>query len=204
MSNPRIISGKARGVRLRMVPGDITRPVTDMVKEAFYNILGQDIAGASFLDLFGGTGSIGIEALSRGAAFCRFIDLNRAAVETIKANLDLTRLKENAQVIQADAFQYLNRPVDRTFDFIYIAPPQYKDMWVRAMTTLDNHISWLKSDSLVIVQIDPHEYKDLSLSHLEMVEQRKYGSTLLLFYELTGELSANDPDAIGAQILAQE
>ena len=84
MSTPRIISGKARGIRLKMVPGDITRPITDMVKEALFNILGPDIEDASLLDLFGGTGSVGIEALSRGAAFCRFIDLHRAAVEVIK------------------------------------------------------------------------------------------------------------------------
>ena len=72
-----------------MVPGDITRPITDMVKEALFNILGQeDVVDSTWLDLFGGTGSVGIEALSRGATFTRFIDLNRAAVDTIKANLE--------------------------------------------------------------------------------------------------------------------
>jgi 16S rRNA (guanine966-N2)-methyltransferase len=184
MSNPRIISGKARGIRLKMVPGDITRPITDLVKEALFNILGQDIEDANLLDLFGGTGSVGIEALSRGAAYCRFIDLHRAAVEVIKTNLELTRLKENAQVILADALRYLGRPADRTFDYIFIAPPQYKGIWDRAMTILDTHTDWLNDDSLVIVQIDPREHKDLQLEHLEQVEERKYGNTLLVFYEL--------------------
>jgi 16S rRNA (guanine966-N2)-methyltransferase len=184
MANPRIISGKARGIRLRMVPGDITRPVTDIVKGALFNILGADIIDADILDLFGGTGSIGIEALSRGAAFCRFLDLNRPAVETIRANLETTHTKENAQVIQADAFQYLTRPADREFDFIYIAPPQYKGMWERTLSLLDHHTDWLKADGWVIVQIDPKEIKQVNLSHLVEIDQRKYGSTLLLFYEL--------------------
>ena len=87
MSNPRIISGKARGFRLQSVPGDSTRPVTDRVKEALFNILNGDIQGSTLLDLFAGTGSIGIEALSRGAAFVRFIDINKQAVTTVKNNL---------------------------------------------------------------------------------------------------------------------
>ena len=104
MSNPRIIAGKARGMRLQDVPGDITRPITDRVKEALFNILGNDILDSSLLDLFGGTGSVGIEALSRGAEFVRFIDLNRAAIQVIRANLEHTHLAEHAQVVQSDAF----------------------------------------------------------------------------------------------------
>jgi 16S rRNA (guanine966-N2)-methyltransferase len=182
MANPRIISGTARGLRLRMVPGDITRPVTDMVKGALYNILGTDVIDASMLDLFGGTGSIGLEALSRGAAFCRLLDLNRPAVDTIKANLELTHLKDRAQVLQADAFRYLNRPADRAFDFIYVAPPQYKEMWQRALLLIDQHLDWLTPQGLVIVQIDPKEYRPLILAQLVETEQRRYGSTLLVFY----------------------
>ncbi len=189
MANPRIISGKARGIRLRMVPGDITRPITDMVKGALFNIIGSDIVDASLLDLFGGTGSVGIEALSRGASFCRLLDLNRPAVETIKANLETTRLKELGQVLQTDAFQYLARPADRAFDYIYIAPPQYKGMWERALSILDDHLEWLQPDGWIIVQIDPLEYKMQILEHLEEVQQRRYGSTLLVFYELKSGIS---------------
>jgi len=80
LSNPRIIAGTARGIRLQPVPGNTTRPITDRVKESLFNILGQDILNAAFLDLFGGTGSVGIEALSRGAAYVRLLDLHHAAI----------------------------------------------------------------------------------------------------------------------------
>jgi 16S rRNA G966 N2-methylase RsmD len=126
---------------------------------------------------------VGIDALSSGASFVRFVDLNRPAVITIRANLEKTGLSENAEVIQSDAFTFLNRRPDRTFDIIYIAPPQYKDMWVQAMHSLDANSGWLQADTWVIVQIDPIEYQELSLSNLVEFEQRKYGNTLLVFYE---------------------
>ncbi len=185
MTTPRIIAGTARGTRLQMVPGDITRPITDMVKEALFNILGQeDVLDSIWLDLFGGTGSVGIEALSRGAWFARFIDLHRAATETIKTNLERTHLKERGEVLQIDAFALLRRPPDRVFDYIYIAPPQYKDLWTRALHELDENPGWLKADTWVIVQIDPKEYAEQALQHLAEFEQRKYGNTMLVFYEV--------------------
>ena len=97
------------------------------------------MSDSTWLDLFGGTGSVGIEALSRGARFARFIDLNRAAVDTIKANLERTHLKERGEVLQADAFALLKRPPDQAFDYIYIAPPQYKDCGSKRCT------SWMKT-----------------------------------------------------------
>ena len=184
MTTPRIIAGSARGTRLQMVPGDITRPITDMVKESLFNILGtEDLAGSTWLDLFGGTGSVGIEALSRGAKFTRFIDLNRAAITTIQANLEKTHLKANAEVIQADALAFLTRPADQHFDYIYIAPPQYKGLWERCLHELDANPGWTKADTWVIAQIDPIEYTPLTLKNLLEFEQRKYGNTLLVFYE---------------------
>lgn len=183
MANPRIISGKARGIRLKDVPGDTTRPITDIVKEALFNILGADVYDASFLDLFGGTGSVGLEALSRGAVYCRFLDLHRAAVDTIRANLEATRLTEFGQVFQGDAFAYLGRNPDRDFDYIYIAPPQYKGMWERALHLVDKNFNWMNETTWVIVQIDPVEYSPQTLNNLVEFEQRKYGSTLLVFYE---------------------
>lgn len=196
MSTPRIISGSARGIRLQMVPGDSTRPITDVVKEALFNILGfEDVEESTWLDLFGGTGSVGIEALSRGAKFARFLDLNHAAVTTIKTNLEKTRLKDQADVIQGDAFALLKRPADRTFDYVYIAPPQYKNMWDRALHILDDNPSWIKDDSWVIVQIDPIEYAEQSLEHLSEFEQRKYGKTLLVFYEVKGASPGEEAEA---------
>ncbi|HVP21276.1 MAG TPA: 16S rRNA (guanine(966)-N(2))-methyltransferase RsmD [Anaerolineaceae bacterium] len=183
MSNPRIIAGKARGMRIKPVPGDITRPITDRVKEALFNILGADIQGAQVLDLFGGTGSVGIEALSRGAGYVRFIDLNRPAVTTIQANLKYTRLEENANVIQSDAFIYLKQKPDRQFDYVYIAPPQYKNLWQKALELLDQYPGWLAPDAWIITQIDPVEYEHILFKNFEEFDTRTYGSTILVFYD---------------------
>jgi 16S rRNA (guanine966-N2)-methyltransferase len=182
MSGLRVVGGKARGRKLRSVPGDTTRPVTDRVKVSLFNILGADIAGASFLDLFAGTGSIGIEALSRGAGYVRFLDLNRRAVETIQANLAHTRLEEGSEVSRGDAFALLNRPANRAFDYIYIAPPQYKGLWKKALLDVDRNPDWLSEDAWVIVQIHPREFEKVALQNLEEFEQRTYGSTLLVIY----------------------
>jgi 16S rRNA (guanine(966)-N(2))-methyltransferase RsmD len=183
VSNPRIIAGKARGRRLEMVPGDITRPITDRVKEALFNIFGADILDASLLDLFGGTGSVGLEALSRGANFVRLVDLNRPAIETIKANLEQTGLKAGAEVVRADALALVRQPADRRFDYIFIAPPQYKEMWREVILSLDANPSWLAQGGWIIAQIDPLEYAPLPLRRYVEFDQRRYGSTLLVFYE---------------------
>jgi 16S rRNA (guanine966-N2)-methyltransferase len=183
MTGLRVIGGKARGRKLRPVPGDTTRPVTDQVKEACFNIIGGDIVGATLLDIFAGTGSIGIEALSRGAAFVRFVDLNRLPIETIRSNLADCGLAQNAEVLRADAFGLLEHPADRHFDYVYIAPPQYKGIWAKALLALDAQPAWLSNDAWVIVQIHPVEYEPLELKSLVEFDQRKYGGTLLAFYE---------------------
>lgn len=179
----RVISGKAKGRKLRSVPGDTTRPVTDRVKEALFNILAGDVPGSEWWDLFGGTGAIGIEALSRGASFVRFTDLNRAPVETIKANLAHCGFSSQAEVRRGDAFAMLNAIPNRKFDYIYIAPPQFKGMWSRALQLVDTNPGWLTADAWVLVQISPGEYEPLELKFLEEFDQRKYGSTLLIFYQ---------------------
>ena len=178
----RVISGLARGRKLKSVPGDTTRPITDRVKEALFNILAGDVVDSAWWDLFAGTGAVGIEAISRGAAQVRFSDLNRAPIETIKSNLEHCRFSEQAEVRRGDAFSMLAAGPDRQFEFIYIAPPQYKDMWSRALLALDENPGWLTETGWAIVQIDPKEYQELTLANLEEVQQRKYGSTLLVFY----------------------
>jgi 16S rRNA (guanine966-N2)-methyltransferase len=183
MSGLRIISGTAKGMRIQSVPGDTTRPVTDRVKESLFNILASDVRGSTWLDLFAGTGSIGIEALSRGAKFVCFNEMNRQAVQTINTNLEITRLKANCQVTQGDAFNLLRTPPAQSFDYIYIAPPQYKSMWSEALQMLDSNSGWLSEDGWVIVQIHPVELTDVSLHNLEEIDRRKYGSTVLIFYE---------------------
>jgi 16S rRNA (guanine(966)-N(2))-methyltransferase RsmD len=179
----RVISGIAKGRKLRDVPGDSTRPITDRVKESLFNILAGDVVGTSWWDIFSGTGAVGIEALSRGAVFVRFIDLDRKAVETIRENVAHVGFSSVSEIRQGDAFVQLSAIPDRMFDFGYIAPPQYKNLWSKAITALDNNIRWLSEDGCVIVQIHPKEYEDLTLKNLQEYDQRKYGSTLLIFYE---------------------
>ncbi len=186
MGELRVIAGKAKGRKLRSVPGDTTRPVTDRVKEALFNILGMDVVEATFLDLFGGTGAIGIEALSRGARWVRFVDVHRLPVATIRSNLKETGFDQQAQVLHTDAFKLLEQEPDVVFDYVYIAPPQYQELWKRALLSLDQHPGWLSEDAWVIVQIHPVEYEDLDaggdLSNLRVFDRRKYGSTLLVFF----------------------
>lgn len=183
MSTPRIIGGKARGIRLEAVPGDSTRPITDRVKEALFNIIASDIQEASFLDLFGGTGSVGIEALSRGARSCLFLEINEKALSTIKNNLDKTHTSDQGRVVRMDALKYLSMPSKISYEYIYVAPPQYKEIWLTALRIIDNNLSLLSEDGWVIAQIHPVEYQALDLVNLVEFDQRKYGSTLLVFYE---------------------
>jgi 16S rRNA (guanine966-N2)-methyltransferase len=180
----RVISGKAKGRKLKDVPGDTTRPVTDMVREALFDILAGDVQNSTWWDLFAGTGAIGIEALSRGAAFVYFSDLNRAPIATILANLQTTGFTSQAEIHRGDAFAMLEASPTRIFDYIYIAPPQYKEMASKALLALDANPGWLNEEGAwVIVQIHPREYSRMELKSLEEFDQRKYGSTLLVFYE---------------------
>jgi len=182
MSGLRVIGGKASGHNLRSVPGETTRPITDRAKESLFNIIGADIEGAAFLDLFGGTGSVGIEALSRGAEFARFVEIDRQAIQTIRHNLEHTKLEGAAEVLRIDAFALLSRPADRHFDYVYIAPPQYQGLWKQALLGLDANPSWLSEDAWVIAQIHPREIEGVELQNLVEFDQRLYGAVLLVFY----------------------
>lgn len=178
----RVVSGKAKGRKLSPVPGDTTRPILDRVKTALFDTLRPHIENWHVLDLFAGSGSVGIEALSQGASFCVFTDLSKVAVETIKENLAHTQLGASAEVRNMDAFTYL-RNTSKDFDLIYIAPPQYKGIWIEAMHCVAERPSLIRDNGMVIVQIDPSEYEPLSLTHFHEEEQRKYGNTLLIFYQ---------------------
>jgi 16S rRNA (guanine966-N2)-methyltransferase len=182
----RVISGTAKGRRLRAVPGSKTRPITDRVKQALFDILAGDVDGSHFLDLFAGTGSVGIEALSRGAERAVFVERSAAAVRVIRHNLETTQLTGRARIVRTDVFGFLARPrvEEVPFDFVYIAPPQYQGLWADTLLALDAVEHPLLSDgSLVIVQIHPKEYAQVSLAGLALADQRDYGSTLLCFYE---------------------
>jgi len=180
----RVIAGSAKGRRLKPVPGDSTRPIMDRVKEALFSIIGREIYDARVLDLFAGTGSVGIEALSRGAAYTLFTDLNRNAIRTIHQNLEITGLGDLATVRRTDALVMLQGPPPTPpFDLIYIAPPQYKGLWLDVLNAIDANPAWVPDDETsVIVQIDPQEYQEAEFTHLEVTDTRKYGNTMLIFY----------------------
>ncbi len=180
----RVISGDAKGIQLKSVPGKSTRPITDQVKEALFNILGPSVYDIDMLDLFGGTGAVGIEALSRGAKHVVFLDINYRAYRVIVENLKTTGMTPYATVQKQDAFIYLKSAPDLTFDLIYIAPPQYQEMWIKAMRLLDENPGWLTGESQAIVQIHPKEYQEMpKLRHFKETDQRQYGDTLLVFFE---------------------
>jgi 16S rRNA (guanine(966)-N(2))-methyltransferase RsmD len=179
----RVISGSAKGIRLTSVPGKSTRPITDQVKEALFNILGPDIIEKTLLDLFAGTGAVGIEALSRGADYVLFLDTNYKAYKIIQKNLESTNLEAYADVLKKDAFVHLRQEPDQSFDFVYIAPPQYKGLWHEAMIALDKNPDWLSFDGSIIVQIHPKEYLDNNdYTNFREFDRRDYGDTILIFY----------------------
>jgi 16S rRNA (guanine(966)-N(2))-methyltransferase RsmD len=190
----RVVGGSAKGKQLLLVPGSGTRPIMDRVKESLFDILRPRIEGMRVLDLFAGSGSVGIEALSQGAAFCTFIDRERSAVATIKKNLANTGLADRALVLHTDALGFLVG-LQQTFDLIYVAPPQYKRLWAEALRRIavlvpvegDSSAEQEsdRADIQVIAQIDPKEYESLEPGALREVRQKRYGNTLLVFYEFS-------------------
>lgn len=198
----RVIAGSAKGRTLKSPP-DSTRPITDRVKENLFNILGTEVIDGRVLDLFAGAGSVGIEALSRGAAHATFVEFNEQALRTLRANLQLTKLAGRATVVRENVYRYLKKPPQVPFDLIYVAPPQYKEMWHETLKLLDARPAWLAEDGTLVVQIHPVEYQELELASLELDDERKYGSTLLCFYskrratEGSGETEPPNPPGSG-------
>lgn len=188
----RVIAGLAKGRRLQSVPGDTTRPITDRAKEALFSIIGDWIIDTRVLDLFGGTGAVGIEALSRGAAFVQYVELNRRAVQTIQTNLRHCGFAPQAVVTQGDSFAFLERYRGEPFDLVYIAPPQYQGLWRKALLHVDARPELLTDYATVVVQIHPREEMPVELSMLEEYDRRKYGSVLLLFYARAETLADDD------------
>jgi len=188
----RVISGTAKGRTLKPA-GAATRPITDRAKTSLFNILGAHVVDANVLDLFAGAGSVGIEALSRGARAATFVELDRDALNAIRANLETTRLEGRAHVVRLDVFKFIRHPHhpplsgteegrgEGAYDLIYVAPPQYRGLWAETLTTLDS-LDLLTEKGVVVAQIHPKEYKELALTQLELFDQRKYGSTMLCFY----------------------
>lgn len=186
----RVITGKAKGRRLKSVPNDKTRPITDRAKEALFSIINYYVTKSRFLDLFAGTGQVGIEALSRGASEVVLVEKAGLAIQTIYDNLEHTELEADARVVQADVFDFLKRDA-RPFDFIFVAPPQYRGLWAKTLGMIDAQPAWLHEDGWVVVQIDPQEFETLDFENLVLFDQRSYGKVMLCFYALMPEDAAD-------------
>lgn len=176
----RVITGKARGVQLKTPEGMLTRPTTDRVKEALFSIIHFEIPGARVLDLFGGTGQLGIEALSRGAKRAVFVDAQENACRLIKENLNRTKLQQDGQVVRSDYLQYLNRCRER-FDIILLDPP-YAEVFLENALKRITEIDILESNGIIVTERPvgkelPWEFEGYTRS-----KDYKYGNTLLTVY----------------------
>ena len=180
----RVVAGSARGLRLRGPSSEGTRPISDRAKEALFNILGTDVVDARFLDLFAGTGAVGIEALSRGAASATFVERDREAVADVRANLEHTRLADRADVVAADVFRWLEGGRG-PYDLVFSGPPQWQELWSQSLTAIEAAPGLLADGARVVVQLDPREEVDEPpLTRLQLDQRRAYGKVLLRFYWL--------------------
>ena len=176
----RVISGKARGIQLKTPEGLLTRPTIDRVKEALFSIINFDIPGARVLDLFGGTGQLGIEALSRGAKSAVFVDQREDACRLIRENLRRTKLETDGKVVRADYLDYLKR-CRETYDIIFLDPP-YAEVFLENALKCITEIDILQSGGIIVAERPlgkelPWEFEGYTRS-----KDYKYGRVLLTLY----------------------
>lgn len=177
----RIITGSARGCRLKTPKGQATRPTSDRVKESLFNILGQKVCGRRVLDIFAGTGNLGLEALSRGASSACFVDQSTAAL--IRENAVHTRLQDKSVVHGGDVFSLLTRFAQgrESFDLIFCDPPYHKGLFERALTFFDES-AVLAHDGILVMEHGADENDVPELSKLRCVLNRRYGHTTQLSF----------------------
>lgn len=176
----RVIAGKAKGIQLNTPEGMLTRPTTDRVKEAMFSILQFELPGTRVLDLFGGTGQLGIEALSRGAAQAVFVDNRREACQLIRSNLKKTKLESQGSVVQCDYLDYLNR-CKESFQIVLLDPP-YAEVFLENAIKRITEIDILQSGGIIVAERPlgkelPWEFEGFSRSR-----DYKYGQILLTLY----------------------
>ncbi len=178
----RVIGGKLRGRKLSTVHGGGIRPTADRLREAIFNILAGRVRDSLVLDLFAGTGSLGIEALSRGALFSVFIDNNQAALAVIHSNLKKCEIEDRAKVLKWNIVKNLNciRLPDQTFDLIFLDPP-YDRGFIRSALLHIQHQRLFTGETCVIVEHSPAESIPADISVYDIADQRRYGKTLVSF-----------------------
>ena len=176
----RVITGKARGIQLKTPDGMLTRPTADRVKEALFSIINFDIPGAKVLDLFGGTGQLGIEALSRGATAATFVDAREESCKLIRENLKRTKLEQDAKVVRSDYLDYLSRCREQ-YDIIFLDPP-YAEVFLENAIKRITEIDILHSNGIIVAERPlgkelPWEFEGFTRSR-----DYKYGKVLLTIY----------------------
>lgn len=174
----RVITGKARGVQLKTPDGMLTRPTADRVKEALFSIINFDIPGAKVLDLFGGTGQLGIEAMSRGAERCVFVDAREDACKLIKENLKRTKLE--GAVVRSDYMNYLNRCKEQ-FSIIFLDPPYAEEYLENAIKRIAE-IDILQTDGIIVAERPVGKEVTWEIDGYQRSKDYKYGKTLLTIY----------------------
>lgn len=178
----RIISGKARGTKLYTLEGKQTRPTLDRVKESLFNIIQNNIADSIFLDLFSGSGAIGLEAASRGARKVLLCDKSKEAVKIIKKNIEKTHLEDKVEIYNLDYETLLNTRVQEKLDIIYIDPPYDSDFANKSIEIILNK-KLINENSIIIIETDNEAkiLKNLENKKIELKDKRKYGRATLLF-----------------------
>ena len=181
----RVISGKARGLKLNTPKNDDVRPTTDRVKESLFNMINSYIMESDILDLFAGTGSLGIECLSRGANQCIFVDNSKESINIVKSNIKKARVENESIVLNLDFKSAINSlsSKNKQFDVIFMDPPYYKNMFSDALSAVDNN-NLLKEDGIIVVEHDTVDKFPDNMGRLYKSREKKYGNTTLTFYKL--------------------
>ena len=180
----RVITGKARGVQLKTPEGLQTRPTTDRVKEAMFSIIHFELPGARVLDLFGGTGQLGIEALSRGAKSAVFVDGSEKACSLIRENLKRCRMEGEGKVVRSDYLDYLKRCREK-FDIILLDPP-YAEVFLENALKSITEIDILQTGGIIVAERPLGKELPWEFEGFERSRDYKYGKTMLTIYRKVG------------------
>ena len=181
----RVISGKVRGLKLNTPQNEDVRPTTDRVKESLFNMISPYIMESSVLDLFAGTGSLGIECLSRGAEKCVFVDISKDSIAITKSNIKKARVENESIVLNVDFKDAISKlKIQKSkFDIIFMDPPYYKNMFIDALKKIDD-ADLLNEDGIIVIEHDSKDEFPENIGRLDKSKAKKYGSTTLTFYKL--------------------
>lgn len=174
----RVITGTAKGRKLQSLPGNDVRPTSERVKEAIFSIIQFDIEGRHVLDLFAGSGQLGIEALSRGAASATFVDNSSASIETIKSNLHKTELSAKAKVLKTDFEMYL-RTCKHQYDIAFLDPPYHENIMDKALELTADKMS---NYGIIICEHDIRLNMPQQVGEFALYKSHKFGKTIISIY----------------------